>query len=330
MNHNTKRLTAALMAAILMVAMAPMAGLAAPGSIDGSQTDDTTEVYVQDGKTMDDAFNASGDTDWNMTVQSVPDGTDLAMNVSKDGTTYYEFTGTFGDYADGDPDADTTTNGKYHAFSDSELADVPMSINENVSLNVTYWNASADSPTPTTVTVEVQNTDERSVNEAAEGNAATELFTAEEPLYRGGDEYDAVEVDDTVDVNGTNTNVIYTFSGENVSGPFANVSEDVDSQGTFLFMKSSVNAEEDSNVPVFYRSSPDWYDASEMGTYAVYNDRDDMMTFHTEGPEFTSNTTTADVTASSDVYRASDIYTVYKLAGGYDNDGLSAVMDMVM
>lgn len=328
MERNTKRLTAILMAALMVAAVAP--AFAAPGSIDGSQTDTSDDVYVSADKTMDATFNASGDADWNLTVDNVSDSADLAMNVSKSGTDYYAFSGTFSNYNDGDPDADSTTSGEYHAFSDSELDDVPMTINENVSLNVTYWNASADSPTPTTVTVYVENTDERSVQEATEGNAAVDLFTAEQPLYRGADEYDAVEIDDRVTVNGTETNVIYTLTGSNVTEPFQNYTEDVDSQGTFLLMKSEVDADTSGEVPVFYRSSPDWYDAEDLGSYMVYDDRSDTLTLHSYGPEFDSTTENVDVTASSDVYRVTDVYTVYKLAGGYSNDGISAVMDMVM
>jgi hypothetical protein len=330
MNAKVKKYIAALMALALVSAGAGMVS-AAPGSIDGSQTDTTDEVYVSDEKTMDAEFNASGDTTWNMTIQNVPDGDELAMNVTHDDVEYYEFTGDFSSYNDTDPDADSTTNGRYHTFTDDELDRVPMAINENVTLNVTYWNASADlaNRTPTTIQVYVENTDERSVQRVTEDAAFADVETVEPPLYRPlTDDYDSVEVDDTVDINGTNTTVIYTLSDSAVQDPFANRTEELDSGG-FTLMVASMTGDNDETVPVFMDETPDWYDEDEMGSYAVYDSDNNLVEFHPSEDNFEGETS-ADVMASSDVYRIGDVYTVWNLAGGYSGAGLDAVLAMAM
>lgn len=331
MKNGFQKFTAAFIALALISAGVGMVS-AAPGSIDGTQTDTSEDVYITDGKTMDTEFNASGDTSWNLTVQSVPDTADLAMNVSHDNETYYEFTGDFGDYDDGDPDTDPATNGSYHAFTDDELGDVPMNINENVTLDVTYWNESAESPTPTTVQVYVNNTDERAVRGVTENASFVDVETKESPAYRLTDDYEAVSVDDeNVEVNGTETDIIYTLSDSTVQDPFANVSEDVDSSGAFMLTMADVDAESTNSVPMFYQESPDWYDADSMGSYATYNPSDNTVTLETEDSEF-EDATSADVSVSSDVYRIGDVGTVFNLAGGTSEprEAAGAVVSMVM
>jgi hypothetical protein len=339
MKAKHKRFSAAMMALALLVA-GVAAVTAAPGSIDGSQTDTSSEVYISADKTLETDYNASGDVMYNLTVQNVPDTAraddDLMMNVTKasTGVEYYSAT-IAGNYSDGDPDADGTTGGAYHAFANSELDDVPMNINQNVTLNVTYWNASASSPTPTTIQVYVENGDVRSVQRVTENASATEVEELSAPMYRVfAEDYSAVTVDDTVEVNGTTTDVIYTLSDAPVQDPFANVSEDVSSSGTFLFTMADVDADSSAAVPVFYKSAPSWYDAGDMGTYMTYSPSSDRITVYTEDTEFkkgsVNGTQNADIMFTSDVYRAGDIWTVYKLNGGYSGNGLTAVYNMVM
>lgn len=329
MEDTIQKFTAAL-AVLALIGAGVGAVTAAPGSIDGTQTDTTDEVYITDGKTMDANFNASGDTTWNLTVQSVPDTADLAMNVSYEGETYYEFTGTFSDYNDSDPDATATTTGEYHTFTDDELSRVPMAINQNVTLNVTYWNSSAANPTPTTVQVFVENTDERSVQRVTENASTVDVETKEPPMYRPlSDDYEAVSVDsESVDVNGSVTDITYTLSDNTVQNPFANRTESLDSDG-FTLMMASVDADSENPIPVFLNSAPDWYDSEDMGTYAVYDSGDDTITVMTEDSEF-EGASSADVSMSSDVYRAFDVGTVWDLAGGTSGEGVSAILNMVM
>ncbi|MFW5938322.1 MAG: hypothetical protein ACOCSN_05190 [Halanaeroarchaeum sp.] len=166
MSHKRQLWNLAIVLGVVMVVVSAGAGaFAAPGDIDGSQSDSTEEVHLEDEKTVDDEFNASGDTSWNMTIENVPDDTpedtEFGMNVTHDDVEYYEYTGEFDEYDDGGTD----TVGKYHAFDDDELADVPMEIDENVTFTVNYWNESADAEDrdPENITVYVENTDERSV-----------------------------------------------------------------------------------------------------------------------------------------------------------------------
>lgn len=310
---------------------------AAPGSIDGTQTDTTAEVYLSDGKTVDSDFNASGDTTWNLTLQAVPDADagNLALNVTHDGVEYYAFNGDFGTYDDGDADADNTTNGYYHAFTDDELNRVPMGINENVSFNVTYFNESlsAENRTPTTITVEVQNGDERTVQRITEGQADTDVETLNAPRYRyfsDDYEYNATTVDSSsIGVNGSNTTVIYTLEDDAVRTPFENMTSELSTDGAFTFMQSSVSGDSDEIVPVFLNSAPEWYDASEFGSYAVYSPSQDTLTYELSSENF-DGITNADVSASSDVFRVTDLRTVWNMAGGYSGGGVDAITQMVM
>jgi len=324
MKSQTKTLTALAFAALLISAGG--IAFAAPGSIDGSQTDTTTEVYISDGKTMDASFNASGDTTWNMTIQSVPDSADLAMNVSKDGSTYHSYSDTFGTYSDGDPDADTTTNGRYHAFKDSELADVPMTTNENVTLNVTYWNVSADTKNPTTIQVHVENSDERAVREVdtetLNSSGWAETSTEEHKVRRWKADENHVKVDDTVDVNGSNTTVIYSLRGADATDPFDNATETFSSDGAWTLMIASADGDDTEHVPVFYDSAPSDYNISDAGSYAVYDPDTDMVEYHLSSENFDGRSQ-ADLELNTDQYSTFDLWKVY------DRFGSDAVQDVL-
>lgn len=329
MKAKHKRFIGALMA--LAVALAAVGAVtAAPGSIDGTPpADTTTTVYMGADKTIQTNFTANGSINYALPILNATGASadDLAMNVSKGGATYYTFTGTWNSYNSGESD---TSTDYIHNVSGADLADVPMNINENVTLNVTYWNESASSPTPTTIQVYVENGDERSVQRVEDGAATTTVETVSPPAYRPfAEDYDVASVDDTVKVNGSATDVIYTLSTSNVSSPFANATEDLSSQGSFALVQADVDAAETTEVPVFYKSSPDWYKPADHGTYAVYDPTADSLTFHTQDTEF-KGVTQGDISFTSDVYRVADIYTVWKTAGGYSGAGVDAVLNMVM
>lgn len=330
MKANLKRLGTALVAVALIMSVVGPA-MAFPGTIETAPpADSTTTVYMQDGKTIQTNYTANGSIDYALPLLNVTgaSATDLAMNVTHGGVTYYKFGGTWDTYNSGE--ADTSTD-FIHNVSGDELDDVPMNINENVTLTVTYWNASASNPTPANITVYVENGDVRSVQRVTEKGAPTDVDTASPPLYRPfSDDYQTVEVDDTVKVNGSSTDVIYTLSESNVSEPFANTTEELSSQGAFTFMIASVDADEDAKVPVFYKSAPDWYDTSEHGTYMTYAPDTDRITVHTEDSEF-KGATTSDITFTNDVYRVTNLGTVIELNGGYTSrSGIGAAVDMAM
>ena len=332
MNANLKKYIGVLMT-LAVITAGSGAVAAAPGSIDTTATDTNTTVYMADEKTIQTNYSANGSVDYALPILNATGAanSDLAMNVTKDGVEYYSFSGTWDTYASGEID---TSTDYIHNVSGDELGDVPMNINQNVSLNVTYWNESAANPTPTTIQVYIENGDERSVQRVTESASFAEVEETEQPIYRRGpfgdaDEYTTVSVDDTVKVNGSNTTVIYTLSTNNVSEAFANTTEDVEDAGAFTFMMSSVDADEENPIPVFYKSSPDWYEPGDMGTYAVYSPTEDTITFHTEDAEF-KGVNQGDFMVTSDVYRVTDAYTVWKLSGGASGSGLDAVTDMVM
>lgn len=333
MTNLTKTRLFGVLAALAVMMMTP-AALAAPGTIDSAATDTTDITYVSDGETIDDAFNASADATYGLPIlNSTTDN--LAMNVTHDGVEYYTFSGTWDAYASGEADE---TNDYVHNFTGADLSRVPMAINKNVTLNVTYWNASADAAnrTPTTITVTVQNTDERAVQRVTENASFADVEEQDAPFYRRADlgylsanTYEAVSVDDTVNVNGSDTDIIYTLSDTTVQDPFANVSEDLEDAGAFTLAMASLDADSEEKVPVFYKSAPDWYDSEDMGSYAVINPSDNTVTFDAAGENFEGATTT-DVALSSDTYRVMDLGTVWDLAGGYSGAGIQAVTDMVM
>lgn len=339
MKAKHKKFGAVMMALAVLITGGVAAVTAAPGSID-PQTDSSSEVYISADKTMETDFNASGDVTWNLTVANVSDTAraddDLMMNVTHASSGVEYYSGTMAsNYSDGDADSDSATGGVYHAFSNDELDDVPMNINQNVTLNVTYWNDSASSPSPTTVQVYVENGDERSVQRVTENASMADVEELSAPFYRPlADDYNSVEVDDTVDVNGTATDVIYTLSDSETQDPFSNVSEDVSSSGTFLFAQASVDGDESATVPMFYKSAPSWYDTDDHGSYMTYSPGDDTVTVNTEDTEFkdatTNGTESVDIQFTSDVYRIDDVAKVYKLNGGWDGNGGEAVIAMVM
>ncbi len=331
MNENTKKFAAAL-AALALISAGIGAVTAAPGSIDTSATDTTTTIYMEDGKTLDANYTPNSSVDYALPILNATGASsdDLAMNVTHDGVEYYSFAGTWDSYASGESDTSTDF---IHNVSSDKLSDVPMDINENVTLTVNYWNESADSPSPTNITVYLENDDERAVKRVTENASFADVETKSAPMYRPlSDDYEAVSVDSSdVAVNGSNTDIIYTLSDSTVQDPFANVTEDVDSSGAFMLTMASVDAESSNPIPVFYKSSPDWYSAEDMGTYATYSPSDNTITVETENAEF-EDATSADVSVSSDVYRAFDAGTVFSLAGGTSNPlkAGGAIVDMVM
>jgi len=293
---------------------------AAPGSIDGSQTDTQDMVYVSDGKTMTTDFNGSDDATWNMTIQSVPDGANLAMNISHDGVEYHYKNGTDGTYSDGDPDTDTTTGGKYFHVNESSLKWVPVDPNANHTLNLTYWDPTATNPTPTTVTVYVETTDERNIQRVTGNAAFAELSEKSPPMYRPlTDDYNATEVDDSAAIAGSNTTVTYHLAGSEVSDTFANTTDEISSAETFTFIQAQAGGEA---IPVYYNSAPDSWSLSEDGSYAVYDPDTDSVKV-TLSDDYDGQTS-ADLMVNSDPYRITDISTVYELAG------VSGVIGMVM
>lgn len=329
MNHKLNRL--AVIGLALAVALTAVGAVsAAPGSAYTGGTDTSDEVYIADGKEMDGQFNASGDTTWNLSLESVPQNADVAMNVSHSGNEYYSYTGTFSEFNDGDPDSDTTTSGKYHAFTDDELAAVPMAINENVTMNVTYWNASAENPTPTTLSVDVQNTEERSVARLDESAAFADVETIEPSALKFyAEDYSVATVDDTRDIAGSNTTVIYTVPSNNVTDAFENATGDYSSSGAFTLMQAGAEGDDSETIPVFYNGVPDWYDSSDMGSYAVYDADSDMVEYHLASDNFDGQSQ-ADLTLDTESYGITDAYTVFNVAGGMSGDGFSALADMVM
>lgn len=329
MNESQKKFAGAIMAVLIALAGVGMVN-AAPGSIDTTPPADTnTTVYIQDGKTIQTGFEANGSIDYALPVLNATGASadDLAMNVSVDGVEYYTFSGTWNSYDSGEPD---TSTDYIHNVSGDSLSRVPMAINQNVTMNVTYWNESAATPTPTTVQVYVENGDTRSVQRATADAAFVDIEETKAPLYRPfSDDYNSTKLDDTVDVNGSNTSVIYTLEGSTVQDPFANHTEEVTDTGSFTLMRASVDGDDPETVPVFYNGVPDWYDMSEDGSYAVYDSDANTLTYELSRENFDGELT-ADVMASSDVYRVTDLWTAYQLAGGRTGSGTEAITQMVM
>lgn len=313
----------------VLVASLSGAVTAAPGSIDSTPTDTTETVYISSGETIQTNFTANDSVDYALPILNATGATadDLATNitVSGDDREYYSFSGTWDSYASGE--ADTSTD-FIHNVSGGELADVPMTANENVTLNVTYWNESAASPTPTTIQVYLENGDERVVREVDSGATFVDAEEVEPPLYRvRAENYNATEVDDSaVSINGSDTSVIYTLAGSDEKTNFEDMTEDLETDGAFTLQKSSLEGDEDEVIPVFLNEKPDWYDMDDFGSYAVYDASADTLTFELAEDNFDGETT-MDVSASSDVYRISELGTVLDMSEG---NNLGAISQMVM
>lgn len=330
MKNGLKKFIPVLMALAVISGGFGAIAAAAPGSIDTTPTDSDTTIYMEDGKTLETNYTANGSVAYALPVLNATGAgaDDLAMNVTHDGVEYYSYSGEWDSYASGESD---TSTDYIHNVSADELNRVPMTVNENVTLTVNYWNTSAENPSPTNITVYVENSDERSVHRATENASFADVETLEAPFTSPlEDDYTAATFDsENVEVNGSETDIIYTLSDSEVQGPFGNMTEDLEDTGAFSLMMADVDAESEGPIPVFYKSSPDWYEPEDMGTYAVYSPSDDLITVHTEDPEF-EDASSADVSVSSDVYRVFDVGTVWDLAGGTDGEGVSAIMDMVM
>lgn len=327
--ENKKAMFAALTALAVLFAGAAVVS-AAPGSIDSDASDTENITYVSENETISTSFNGSmgAEEKYGVPVLNATGASadDLAMNVSHENVTYYEFTGEWDTYASGESD---TSTDYIHNFTDSDLDRVPVDPSENVTLEVTYWNESADNPSPTTITVFVETTDERNVQRVTENASFAEVQTSSPPIYRPlSDDYSVVDVDDDAAINGSNTTVIYTLDSEAVQNPFNNRTESL-SSGAFTLMEADATGDSSEDVPVFLNSVPDWYDSEDMGTYAVVNPSENTLEMNPSAENFDGENT-MEVSATSDVYRVTDVYQVYKLAGGYSGSGLDAVMNMVM
>lgn len=324
------RQLAAILTAMLVLSGTLIVGMAvAAPTIDTSTTDGTsTQSEVTDGYAVD-PFNGSGDVGHVVQINGTA-GTTYEMKLVKNstGVTYYTNT-SVGNISTANNGANAHFNG---TFTESNLDRVPMAIDENVTMDVVFYNTSNTSDNAT-IQVTLNNTDERSVHRVDSGEIDSKAFlseTEEDPLNPLADPDTHLEVEEhDVTVNGSNTTVIYTLEDTNATDPFDNATEVVDTDGAMTFMVVTMEAGGDTHrLPVFLNEKNDDWSLSDDGSYAVYDSDADTFTFELGDEVDGESTVTID--ATTDRYGLTDVITIWRTWGrtaamDFVGQGLSSV-----
>lgn len=283
----------AVMAALALLAAAPMAVSAASTTLAGDGTDTVTGFDASPDDHLEYSI-PSDDTDFGT------DGTsEVRLNVSYDGITHAE---TSSDVASGDAS---------HLFnlSHSALSTLPGSPGETITVNVTAYGTDGAGTTttgPTEFTVDITfaesygnifladgstDYDNAEITEGELGLLAS--ATNAVPFTEDDEATDNVEIERTETLaDGDEINV--DFQAEDTTAAFSDTVGSFDSAGDPV-LGMTVMAD-DTYVPVFNSEAPEYFDTTE--THATYDTANDELTFNA-GSDFDSASEETDLYVAS-------------------------------
>jgi len=227
--HRQSILSVALV--VLLVGAGAMGAIATQPSIDTETADTTSTSELTDGSTIDvsDGINESQAHALQYTADSENSKVEITLNGTDDegGTVFYSNSSA--------TTVDSASDTYRVTISESELAAVPVAVNQNRTLDVTITNdTTAANPDTKTIQVDLVNGGERSVvyvsgddDEAIGEDDSTikdwvgGLFGPDDPAERG-------HIESEREITGQNTTLYYYFANETVADAFEEAASDND------------------------------------------------------------------------------------------------------
>lgn len=263
-----------------------------------------TGSEITDGSTITTEFNASTDS-YVLSVNSTIAEDDVELRVLKNGSDVVHHT----DSAPTNESYDSSSGQTVYNFTlaESDLERMPVTINENATLDLQIWNASDTDATAPDLEIQayVENTDERAVIRVEDESDNTDTET-DSRLIRDDLEIRTIE-EDNVDVVGGNTTVVFALEGA-ANDEFENTTDGL-SSGSWALMQASA---EDDPYPVFVEEAGDTFsildatewDLEDHGSYYTYDADAGTLSLHTSAEDFDDDATgeSIDIEASSDKY----------------------------
>jgi len=282
------RRTAIVVLVAVLVAFAPLAGLAggAAPSIDNNPTPEdatSTQSEILDGGNL---TNFSANSSQNTTFQHITDSNDTKVEILANNDSYVAYANSSTAHVANNSTSNTDNHNV--TVGHDELADVEHGIGENTTMTYKmYNNTSVSSPDTSNITfylewdnqTTVQNVDDSDVDDGDVVSVAEDPFeVAGTNLTMGplGADNARVETDER-SVNGTDTDVVVVLSNSTVNDDFDAAASDAssgDELSGFKLTRTAVVMTVDDEVvavPVYQSSTPSGVDDTD-DTYALYQD----------------------------------------------------------
>lgn len=273
---------------VLMVTAAITGGAGATTpSVDTSGSDATsTTTGLPDEGVIDNVSGVGNDT-WRMQVNVTPDDT-VEMKIERNGSSTVVFRNTSPENLTA---SGASNQGAHYnlSFSESDIDDLERTLDENVTIDVTTYDADNETGNETQVQIYLNFSDGRTVENIddtdADEDSDSDVVTLEAPeesfldlrvtaLGVHSSDFSTLDVDDR-DIDGENSEVVLVFSNDSVSDDAAAaVASDADDGDALFAMPLTVTGDETTRLIRVYNEEPaDSVDDDDDGdTYGVYKE----------------------------------------------------------
>ncbi|MUV87018.1 hypothetical protein GJ631_10675 [Natronomonas sp. CBA1123] len=282
MTTQTHRLASVCLAAVLIIGGFG-AVMVMPAAADAPANTSSSDIAT-DGTTTIQSFEANSSNMSQLVVANANNSAStIEVEITKDNVTYYS--AVEGDTEYTRLETNNANSNDVHQFNISHdtLAEVPMGINEDVTVNLTVWDQNDPTNDTTETSFVLSNTDERSVldtrSEAVDNpDVGTALTTAEDvglfsfSLLSDENNTD-YRVDEQRSVNGSETDIIVPLQDSDMASRYDERVGDMDA-GTPVF--NIMSSADGDLIPVYVDERGDFSDATD--TYAVYDTDTDRIT----------------------------------------------------
>jgi hypothetical protein len=281
MTNQTHRLASVCLAAVLIIGGFG-AVMVMPAAADAPANTTSSDIAT-DGTTTIQSFEANSSNMSQLVVANANNSAStIEVEITKDNVTYYS--AVEGDTEYTRLETNNANSNDVHQFNISHdtLAEVPMGINEDVTVNLTVWDQNDPTNDTTETSFVLSNTDERSVLDTrseAVGNpdVGSALTTAENLGYTEfailGDNVTYYQIDEQRDVNGSETDIIVPLQDSDMASRYDERVGDMDA-GTPVF--NIMSSADGDLIPVYVDERGDFSSAND--TYAVYDTDTDRIT----------------------------------------------------
>ena len=315
MNITTSRGFAAALVALLTLSVFAGAFAGVAAAEDAQDPVITTDSELDEGdlipaEDFDPTESPTDEGDYEEVIEVEADNEELELTVEHaDRETEHAVLDYTDDVFEVEAEATDTDPGTYtFTLAHEELEDVPMEIEETVTLDVTVTDlaSEADETPESTIEVEVENDDERSVVYVDDPTDDDFASYEEDESFFGLFESQDAELDTERDISGMDTDVeVYSGDGDFSDAFFeaADAADDGDRLG--VMMGSSLDGD---ITYVFANEAGETItgdDVDEDDTYVVVNDADERIDVNT-GEEFEEEES-IDMTLTNDRPGASDL-----------------------
>jgi hypothetical protein len=329
MTNQTHRLASVCLAAVLIIGGFG-AVMVMPAAADAPANTTSSDIAT-DGTTTIQSFEANSSNMSQLVVANANNSAStIEVEITKDNVTYYS--AVEGDTEYTRLETNNANSNDVHQFNISHdtLAEVPMGINEDVTVNLTVWDQNDPANDTTETSFVLSNTDERSVldtrSEAVDNpdvGAAITTLEDNPPLNLSflGESATNYRVDEQRSVNGSTTDIIVPLQDSDLASRYDERVGDMDA-GTPAF--SVMSTADGELIPVYVDERGDFSDASD--TYAVYDSESEMLVIETG--ESVADRSAVDVyTASHSISDAEAFNSLDAFSFRWDVGGISAAAD---